>query len=98
MGGIEHASLRSHPGPHPAGEEAVSRQRQHKRLIQQLARTPDRLLDFPRIGEKLKAYEPREVRRIFAANYERRYEISNGAICILRLWRCRENRSLDLDE
>ena len=69
-----------------------------KRLIQQLARAPDRLLNFPRIGEKPEAYEPREVRRIFAGNYELRYEISNATIFVLRLWRCRENRSFELDE
>jgi len=34
--------------------------------VQQLTRAPDRLLDFPRIGEKLEAHEPREVRRIIA--------------------------------
>src|SRR3546814_19787829 len=34
------------------------------RVVQQLAHAPDRLLDYPRIGEKLEAYEPREVRRI----------------------------------
>lgn len=69
-----------------------------KRLIQQLARAPDKLLDFPRIGEKLEAYEPREVRRILVGNYELRYEIANATIFILRLWHCRENRSFELDQ
>ncbi len=69
-----------------------------KRLIQQLARAPDKLLDFPRIGEKLEAYEPREVRRILVGNYELRYEIANATIFILRLWRRRENRSFELDQ
>jgi len=36
--------------------------------VQQLARAPDRLLDFPRIGEKLDAYSPREVRRIIVGS------------------------------
>ncbi|MHA3790503.1 hypothetical protein [Sphingomonas sp. YL-JM2C] len=36
------------------------------------ARAPDRLLDYPRIGEKLEAYAPREVRRIIVGNYELR--------------------------
>lgn len=69
-----------------------------KRLIQQLARAPEKLLDFPRIGEKLEAYEPREVRRILVGNYELRYEIANATIFILRLWHCRENRSFELDQ
>lgn len=68
------------------------------RLIQQLVRTPDKLLDFPRIGEKLETYEPREVRRIFVGNYELRYEIANATIFILRVWHGRENRSFESDE
>jgi plasmid stabilization system protein ParE len=76
----------------PVAPEAAAR------LTQQLAKAPDRILDYPRIGEKLEAYEPREVRRIFAGNYELRYEISSATLFILRLWHCRENRSLDLDE
>jgi plasmid stabilization system protein ParE len=63
------------------------------RVVQQLARAPDRLLDYPRIGEKLTAYEPREVRRILVGDYELRYEIADATIFILRLWHARENRT-----
>lgn len=62
------------------------------RVVRQLARAPDRLLDYPRLGEKLEAYEPREVRKIFVGDYEMRYEIADGTIFILRLWHSRENR------
>lgn len=62
------------------------------RIVQQLARAPDRLLDHPRIGEKLDAYAPREVRRIIVGSYELRYEIADATVFILRLWHCRENR------
>ena len=68
------------------------------RVVQQLASAPDRLLDYPRIGEKLDAYAPREVRRIIFGNYELRYEIADMTIIILRLWHCRENRSFATDE
>lgn len=68
------------------------------RVVQQLAHAPDRLLDYPRIGEKLAAYEPREVRRIIIGNYEMRYEIAAGMIIILRLWHGRESRSMESDE
>lgn len=68
------------------------------RVVQQLARAPDRLLDFPRIGEKLDAYSPREVRRIIVGSYEMRYEIAGTTINILRLWHCRENRGFGSDE
>lgn len=62
------------------------------RVVQQLARAPDRLFDHPRIGEKLDAYAPREVRRIIVGSYELRYEIADATVFILRLWHCRENR------
>ena len=68
------------------------------RGIQQFAHAPNRLFDHPRIGEKLEAYEPREVRRIIVGNYELRYEIANATIFILRLWHCRENRSFESEE
>jgi len=67
------------------------------RVTRQLARAPDKLLAFPRLGEKLEAYEPREVRRIIVGNYELRYEIAADTIVILRLWHCRENRSFSSD-
>jgi plasmid stabilization system protein ParE len=75
----------------PVAPEAAAR------VVQQLARAPDRLLDHPRLGEKLEAFEPREVRRIIVGHYELRYEIIGGAIVILRLWHCRENRSFEAE-
>ncbi len=71
----------------PVAPEAAAR------VVRQLAQAPTRLTDFPRLGEKLEAYEPREVRRIIVGNYEMRYEIANGTINILRLWHGRENRT-----
>ncbi|NDV86708.1 type II toxin-antitoxin system RelE/ParE family toxin [Aurantimonas aggregata] len=66
------------------------------RVVQQLARAPERLLDYPRLGERLEAYEPRDVRRILVGNYELRYEIEREreTIFILRLWHSRENRGI----
>lgn len=64
------------------------------RIVRQLAHAPDRLSEFPRLGEKLDAYEPREVRRIVVGDYELRYEIADGTVFILRLWHCREDRKL----
>ncbi len=60
--------------------------------VQSLASVPARLLEHPRIGEKLEQYEPREVRRIFLGKYELRYEIQQSTIYILRLWHAREDR------
>jgi len=77
---------RLHEHLSPIAPEAAAR------VVQRLAHAPDRLLDYPRIGEKLEAYGPREIRRIIVGNYEMRYEIVPGTIYILRLWHCRENR------
>lgn len=68
------------------------------RVTQQLVHAPNRLLDYPRIGEKLEAYEPREVRRIIVGDYELRYEIAAATIFILRLWHHRENRSFESED
>jgi plasmid stabilization system protein ParE len=67
------------------------------RVIEQLASAPNRLVDYPRIGEKLDAFAPREVRRIIVGQYEMRYEIADANIFILRLWHCREYRNPDSD-
>jgi len=84
--------VRLHEYLRPVAPDAAAR------VVQQLAHAPERLLDYPRIGEKLEAYEPREVRRIIVGHYELRYEIANATIFILRLWHCRENRSFESDE
>lgn len=65
------------------------------RAIQRLARAPDRLTDFPRIGARLGAYGPREVRRLGVGDYELRYEIANATIYVLRIWHMREHRAPD---
>jgi plasmid stabilization system protein ParE len=62
------------------------------RVVQALAAAPGRLIEYPRIGEKLEEFEPREVRRILVGNYEIRYEIQNATIFVLRLWHTREDR------
>jgi len=79
--------VRLHSFLEPVAPDAAAR------VVQQLARAPDRLIHFPRIGEKLEAYEPREVRRIIVGHYEMRYEIAGSIIFILRLWHSRENRA-----
>lgn len=81
--------VRLHEHLRPVAPDAAAR------VVQELARASDRLLDYPRIGEKLEAYEPREVRRIAVGNYEMRYEIAGGGIFILRFWHSRENRTFD---
>lgn len=84
--------VRLHEHLRPVAPDAAAR------VVQQLARAPDRLRDYPRIGEKLEAYEPREVRRIIVGNYELRYEIADATIFILRLWHSRENHSFEPED
>ena len=62
------------------------------RVVRSLTAAPARLLEHPRIGEKLEEFEPREVRRILIGQYEMRYEIRESIIYVLRLWHTREDR------
>lgn len=68
------------------------------RLTLRLINAPDRLIDFPRIGQQLDGYLPREVRRIIVGHYELRYEIVDVTIYVLRVWHCREHRSVTPDD
>ena len=62
------------------------------RIIQTLVSAPAKLIEHPRIGEKLDEFNPREVRRIIVGHYELRYEIQASVIYVLRLWHTKENR------
>jgi len=64
-------------------------------VAQSLSRAPLRLIEFSRIGERLEAYSPREVRRIIVGHYEIRYELAENSIIILRLWHMRELRPFE---
>jgi len=60
--------------------------------VRALAAGAARLLEYPRLGEKLAQYEPREVRRLLIGKYETRYEIQGSTNFVLRLWHTREER------
>lgn len=62
------------------------------RTVQSLSAAPEKLLDQPRIGEKLEEFDSREVRRIIVGRYEMRYEIQESVIFVLRIWHTREER------
>ena len=62
------------------------------RTVQSLTAVPRRILEQPRIGERLDEFEPRKVRRILVGHTEIRYEIQASTIYVLRLWHTRENR------
>ena len=62
------------------------------RVVQSLAAAPHRLLDHPRLGERLDEFAPGEVRRIIVGPYELRYEVREGTIYVVRLWHTKEKR------
>ena len=62
------------------------------RTVQSLTTAATRLLERPRLGERLEEFEPREVRRILVGRYELRYEIQQSTLYVLRLWHTREDR------
>jgi plasmid stabilization system protein ParE len=62
------------------------------RTVQSLVAAPARLLEHPRLGERLEEFEPREVRRILVGKYDMRYELRGSLIYVLRVWHTREDR------
>jgi len=62
------------------------------RVVRALVAAPERLLQTPRLGERLEEFSPREVRRMIIGRYEMRYEVADQAIFVLRIWHTREDR------
>jgi plasmid stabilization system protein ParE len=62
------------------------------RAVQSLTTAPTKLLQQPRVGERLEEFEPREVRRLLVGRYEIRYELRDTFIYVLRIWHSREDR------
>jgi plasmid stabilization system protein ParE len=71
---------------------AQGNKRAAAKVVQALTKAPHILLANPRIGQQLSQFEPREVRRILADEYEIRYEILDSVIHVLRLWHTKEDR------
>ncbi|POD70448.1 plasmid stabilization protein [Pseudomonas syringae group genomosp. 3] len=71
---------------------AVANQPAAAQTLQKLTTAPIMLLSNPRIGERLKEFEPRDVRKIQIGRYEMRYEIVDSTIYLLRQWHTREDR------
>ncbi len=62
------------------------------RTARNLAAAPKKLIQHPRLGERLDEFAPREIRRLLIGDYELRYEIQGEMIFLLRIWHTRENR------
>lgn len=62
------------------------------KTVQSLTAAPMRIIDQPRIGERLDEFEGRDVRRLLVGHYEMRYELDNDIMYVLRIWHTREQR------
>lgn len=62
------------------------------KILQSLVKAPNALIGNPRMGERIEAFESREIRRLLVARYELRYEIKEATLYILRIWHTREER------
>ncbi len=61
-------------------------------VVRQLIAGAEQLIQYPQLGIKLEEFLPRDVRRMIIGDYELRYELTDEAIYILRLWHGREDR------
>jgi plasmid stabilization system protein ParE len=61
-------------------------------VVQALVKAPEKLIEYPRIGERLEEFNPRDVRRIIVTHFELRYEVQASTLYILRLWHTKEDR------
>jgi plasmid stabilization system protein ParE len=74
---------------YPVAPEAAAR------LVEALIAAPDKLIDFPRMGERMDREDGHEVRRLKVNKYEIHYEISGDFIFVVRIFHGREDRSVD---
>lgn len=62
------------------------------KVVRSFTAAARQLREHPRSGETLEEFAPRDVRRLVVGPYEMRYEITEQAIFILRLWHGHEDR------
>jgi len=62
------------------------------RLVQRLLDAPIKLIDHPRLGERLHRYADREVRHLRIDDCDMWYEVEGEVIGIVRVWHSREDR------
>lgn len=71
---------------------AQANRRAAAKALQMLVKAPDKLVEHPRLGERLEEFSPRDVRRILVGSYELRYELTESIVYVLRVWHGREDR------
>ena len=60
--------------------------------VRQLVAGAKRIPTRPRLGQRLREFAPREVRRILIGDYEIRYELTVRDVFVLRIFHTREDR------
>ena len=60
--------------------------------IRHLVAGAKRIPGRPRLGQRLREFAPREVRRILIGDYEIRYELTVRDVFVLRIFHTREDR------
>ena len=78
--------MRLHEFLDPANPRAAAQA--VRRLVAGAKRIPGR----PRLGQRLREFAPREVRRILMGDYEIRYELTVRDVFVLRIFHAREDR------
>ena len=61
------------------------------RAVRVIVARVERITLQPRLGEQLQRFGAREVRRVLAANYEIRYELTDEEVVVLRIFHTRED-------
>lgn len=62
------------------------------RAVRSLLAGVKHIARHPRIGVRLREFDPREVRKFVVGDYEIRYEVNGEELAILRLWHVYEDR------
>ena len=60
--------------------------------VRQLVAGTKRIPARPRLGQRLRGFAGREVRRILIGDYEIRYELAGRDVFVLRIFHTREDR------
>ena len=78
--------VRLHEFLHPVNPRAAALAVRH--LVAGAKRIPAR----PRLGQRLRQFAGREVRRVLIGDYEIRYELAGRDVFLLRIFHSREDR------
>lgn len=65
------------------------------KVARTLTSAPNRLIIFPRVGQRVESFASKEVRKLSINDYVMHYEIMGEDILILRIWHSREDRAFE---